>query len=40
MTAAPAVAETVFERIRRVRLVPVIRVQGDIAARVAKALDQ
>ena len=29
MAAAPAMAETVYERIRRVRLVPVIRVQNS-----------
>jgi 2-keto-3-deoxy-6-phosphogluconate aldolase len=29
MAAAPAMAETVYKRIRRVRLVPVIRVQDS-----------
>ena len=32
MAAAPAMAETVYERIRRVRLVPVIRVQDSANA--------
>jgi 2-keto-3-deoxy-6-phosphogluconate aldolase len=32
MAAAPATAETVYERIRRVRLVPVIRVQDSATA--------